>query len=350
MEKKQQTPVKKPLTSADVARKAGVSRATVSYVLNNVQNNHVSEETRAKVLRVAQELGYQLHSSAQALRKGYSNEICIMHDLQTSVNDAEIQFYMQQNIQRMGYVPVHYYMGGLSEERRKELLLQICARRPAALFVMPGCITEDGIEQARRMGIQHIVLLTAEEIGKDTFRLPTVSLPTREMGYLAGRHLLELGHRRLAIVKPFQERHIPAFEHRLEGMKRAIAESGKEGISLEVFSLHMEMQEAHDLIDTRFQQEDRPTGIYTFNDEYALPLLAALLDRGFRIPQDVALVGTDDVFFSRFVRPALTTIRFNNAAIGEHATEIAAKLIQGEPIPETLTQPLTVELIRRSST
>src|ERR1700730_17019416 len=116
LENKQQAARQKPLTSVDVARKAGVSRTAVSYVLNGIHTPHVSEETRAKVLQVAQELGYHLNTSAQTLRKGQSNEICILSSIALSTNDAEIFVAMQQHALLHGYIPVVYFVGGLTAE------------------------------------------------------------------------------------------------------------------------------------------------------------------------------------------------------------------------------------------
>src|SRR2546425_207631 len=103
-------PRRKSLTSLDVARRAGVSRTAISYVLNEdgVRSTHVSEETRAKVLRAVQELGYSTHSSARALRKGQSDEICIIVDLPLTLHRTELFVSVQQHAFLYGYSPVVY--------------------------------------------------------------------------------------------------------------------------------------------------------------------------------------------------------------------------------------------------
>src|SRR2546428_2968719 len=110
-EKKQHPPPRISLTSADVARRARVSRTTVSYVLNETgrRNRHVSEETRAKVLQAAQELGYSTHRSARALRKGQSEEICIIVDLPLTVHRTELVVSLQQHAFSYGYPSVVYF-------------------------------------------------------------------------------------------------------------------------------------------------------------------------------------------------------------------------------------------------
>lgn len=358
VEKKQLAPRQKSLTSVDVARKAGVSRTAVSYVLNGIQTPHVSEETRAKVLQAASELGYQLNASAQALRKGQSNEVCIFSSIAMRANDAEIFFAMQQHALRHGYIPVVYFIGGLAEEQRKELLARILARRPLALMLGPDHISAAEIAQARQMGIKYILLLATEPIEEHGLTdasiagLPISNLSTRDIGYLAGQHLLERGHRALGIVCPDEARHEFAFRQRLKGMSAAIAASGlsEADVRLEILPMHLSMASACSLVDTYFSDAQRLTSVYTFNDEYALPLMGALSDRGLRIPQDVAVIGTDNVAFSAFVRPALTTISFDNVAMGQRTIEMLAALQKGGELPEALTRPPVLELILRSST
>lgn len=357
VENKQRAPRQKALTSVDVARKAGVSRTAVSYVLNGIDTPHVSEETRAKVLQAAQELGYYLNASAQTLRKGQSNEVCILSSISLSANDAEIFVAMQQHALRLGYIPVVYFIGGLTERQRRELLLKILARRPLALMLGPDCIEAGDIALARQMGIEYILLGAAEPIEEHTLadssiaNLPSFSIPTREIGYLAAQHLLARGHRALGIVYPDEARHELAFHQRLKGMRDAIAAAGlTEEVRLATLPMQLSLSSARTLVDTYLSGSQRITGIYTFNDEYAFPLMGVLNDRGLRVPRDIALIGTDNISFSAFVRPALTTIDFDNAALGRRGIELLAALQRGGDVPVELTRLPAPELIVRSST
>jgi LacI family transcriptional regulator len=349
MLEKQQHTRRKPLTSADVARKAGVSRATVSYVLNGVSHQHVSEATRTKVLQAAQELGYHTHPSAQALRRGHSNEICILSSVFFTANGAEIYASIQQQALLHGYVPVIYTIGGLSPEMHRDLLLKIFARRPAALFLTLEHITPEDIALAQRMGIKHIVLGTtdADEEAFPT-QLPTFRIPIRSIGYLAARHLLERGHRHLGVVCPDDPTHNQPFQQRLAGMHAAIVEA--EGVKIDVLPMQLSLSSAHELVEHYLTGSEHPTGIYAFNDEYALPLLGVLADRGMRIPQDIAVLGTDNVSFSAFIRPALTTISYGSELTGQRIIEVLLTLLNDTPLSEALTRPSTPRLILREST
>jgi AraC-like DNA-binding protein len=126
----------KSVTSLDVARKAGVSRTAISYVLNEdgVRSTHVSEETRAKVLQAVQELGYSTHSSARALRKGQSDEICIIVDLPLSIHRTDLFISVQQYAFLHGYSPVVYFSYDFSAEQVHSHLLKIFARPTGRTF------------------------------------------------------------------------------------------------------------------------------------------------------------------------------------------------------------------------
>jgi LacI family transcriptional regulator len=168
------------------------------------------------------------------------------------------------------------------------------------------------------------------------------------LGDLAAQHLLERGHRHLGLVHPVDSLHTYGFEQRLEGMRSAIA--GIPEVTLDILPLQYTLSDAHALVDTCLTGADHATGIYAFNDEYALLLLGALADRGRQVPRDVAVVGTDDISFSAFMRPTLTTIRFDTISLAQRAVGMLVNRHSGQPLPDELARPLVPQLISREST
>jgi len=332
------------LTSVDVARKAGVSRTTVSYVLNGNGTGHVSEETRRKVLQAAEELGYSIHSSARALRKGQSDEICIIVDLPLTVHRTELLVSVQQYAFQHGYSPVAYFSYGLSPEQVHTLLLKMFARRPMGIFATEGSMTTEQIALAQRMGVDNIVLYSVEPLE----HARTILLPTKPLGCLAAQHLLERGHRHLGLVQPADSLHNYGFQQRLEGMRDTM--SGMPEVHLDILPLQFDLADAHMLVETSLTGADRPTGIYAYNDEYALLLLGALADRRIQVPADVAVIGTDDISFGELMRPTLTTIRFDTITVAQRAIEMLVSWHTGQPLSEDLSRPLMPQLIPRGST
>jgi DNA-binding LacI/PurR family transcriptional regulator len=168
------------------------------------------------------------------------------------------------------------------------------------------------------------------------------------LGYLAAQHLLERGHRRLALVQPDDAVQQEGFLQRLEGMRTAIAKESD--VTLDILPLHLSASSAHALVEASLVGSDRPTGIYAFSDEYAVVLLGALTRLGIHVPQEVALVGTDNLPLSEFVGPSLTSMSFDALDMGKRTADIIHTLHQGLPLPEELTRPLVPQLIRREST
>jgi LacI family transcriptional regulator len=333
------------ITSLDVARRAGVSRTTVSYVLNENgnRNGHVSDATRSKVLQAAQELGYSIHRSARALRRGQSDEICVIVDLPLTIHRTELVVSVQQHAFHHGYPSVVYFSHGLSPEQLNKLLLEIFARRPIGIFATARSITAENIALAKSMKIHNILLYSVKPIPYAR----TIILPTMPAGYLAARHLLVRGHRRLALLHPADPLHEYGYLQRLEGMQAAIAEFP--GATLAILPLQFALSDAHRVVDMYLTQANHPTGIYAYNDEYALLLMGALFDRGVLVPRDIAVVGTDDISLGELVRPALTTIRFDEISLGERAVEMLLTEYRGQPLAREFSQPLMPQLVRRGS-
>ncbi|HLZ55470.1 MAG TPA: LacI family DNA-binding transcriptional regulator [Ktedonosporobacter sp.] len=347
LEKKRQAQKSAP-TGDDVARRAGVSRTAVSYVLNGVSDKHVSEETRSKVLQAVEELGYHAHSTARALSKGHSEEICLIADFPLTPFPTEtIVSAAQQSALQYGYSIVVYFCYGLTSEQRRVLLQKIFARRPIGILSGGPAFTAEDAALAHQMGVEHIVLMSLSS--QPVTNEHEITLPIIEVGHLAAQHLLERGHRRLALVQPDDPVQHSPFLQRLEGMHSAMDEVAD--TTLDILPLHLSVASANAVVDSYMTRSraERPTGIYAFSDEYAVLLLREFSRRGIRVPQDVALVGTDDLPLGEFVWPSLTTIRFDSLSLGQRAVEMLVALHKGKPLPEEFSRPAMPELIQRES-
>nr|HET6902724.1 LacI family DNA-binding transcriptional regulator [Ktedonobacteraceae bacterium] len=346
--KKQKLSAHTPPTITDVARKAGVSRTAVSYVLNDngQRNKHVSDEARAKVLQAVQDLHFRPDALARALSKGHSEEIVLIVDMALSPFALEFITSLQQQALRYEYIPVLYFSQGFSAEQRKELHQTIFARRPIGIICSPFNFTAEDVALAREMGVKYIIFLGFHpEPIEQTY---SIVFPSQALGYLAAQHLMARGHRHLALVHPNDALQEEGFLQRLEGMRAAIAE--EPGVSLDVLPLDLSSSAALSLAETTLLGPERPTGIYAFSDEYAVVLLGALTRLGIRVPQDVGLVGTDNLPMGEFVWPSLTSICFDALDIGKRAVDMLHTLHQGLPLPEELTLSLVPQLIPREST
>ena len=335
-------------TITDVARRAGVSRTAVSYVLNEhgQRNTHVSEEARAKVLQAMQELHFRPDALARALSLGQSEEIVLI--MSTALSPFAMDFIasLQQQAFLYGYTPVMYLSQGFSAEQRRELHQTIFARRPIGIICSPLDFTAEDVALAREMGVKHIIFLGFHP--EPIEQTSTIVFPSQALGYLAAQHLMARGHRHLALVQPDDAVQEEAFLQRLEGMSAAIAEDPE--VRLDILPLDRSAASALSLVEASLLDPDRPTGIYAFSDEYAVALLGALTRKEIQVPQEVALVGTDNLPIGEVVWPSLTSMRFDALDIGKRAVDLLHALHHGLPLSEDLTQALVPQLIPREST
>ncbi|QNP74329.1 LacI family DNA-binding transcriptional regulator [Streptomyces roseirectus] len=291
-------PAPRPVpTSADVARLAGVSRATVSYVLNNTSAVRISEPTRQRVHDAARELGYVPHAAARSLRAGHSRMV-LMPAPAVAAGPLYSQFVhdLQQALSQIGYTVVQY---GASGMHGQEAVRSWAELRPVAVLVPGNGISAEGVAVLKRSGAKAVVVLAAEHVPG----AHTLILDHADVGRLAARHLHERGRRRIGVVVPV-ERGMDMFSGpRLAGVREELAGTGAEVVALPM--AHTEESAAE--LAARWPELGLDA-VFGYNDEYALPLARALQDRGVDIPGDVAVVGADDLLIARLARPRLTSV------------------------------------------
>lgn len=340
-------PPRRP-TSADVARAAGVSRTQVSYVLNDTGGEHVSRERRARIMEAARSLGYLPHSSAQALRRGYRNEFAIFFPAPYTPRINEMLGAVHQRGLADGCAPTQYSFNSYAHpERKLEAFKLLLASRPRGLFCSLLDLGMEEIAMAKDGGVELILALDVERHEG----LTTLLNPAFGIGYAAGEHLVGLGHRRIGLIRPSDPIQARPFELRLRGFAKAAEESG--GAELVVMpwpseNLRPTLRYAEEFVRDRLGAPDAPTALYAYSDDYALPLLAALTDRGVRVPEDLSLLGTDDLPYGAMARPALSTVELDARSLGERAVELMNRLlVEGPAVSEPDPRP---RVIARAST
>jgi DNA-binding LacI/PurR family transcriptional regulator len=286
----------RPPTSADVARLAGVSRATVSFVLNDAPDSRVSQDTRARVLAAAAELGYIPNAAASALRAGRSQLVLIPFN-RLPYSQAQNTYYdhIAERLTELGYT-VMFHKDRLVDG--DEAARQWAALRPAAVLVEPHRLTDQAVEMLRKAGVQAIVPLSMLVTESN------MQAWLESAGATAAEHLIAAGHQRLGVVVPREPPLLSIGLARLDGAERV---ARPHGVTVERLDLALDEREAF-VLAQRWRRNDHPSGVFAYNDEYALMLMRALLDSGLAIPGDVAIVGCDNLPICDFVRPRLTSI------------------------------------------
>ncbi|MFF1639888.1 LacI family DNA-binding transcriptional regulator [Streptomyces sp. NPDC058246] len=331
-------PAQRPVpTSADVARLAGVSRATVSYVLNNTSAVRISEPTRRRVHEAAEELGYVPHAAARSLRAGHSRMV-LMPAPTVPAGPLYSQFFneLQWALGRLDYTVVQYGGVGLEGDEAARVWAEL---RPVAVLVPGSGLGPQGVSVLKRAGARAVVTLGPERVEGAHALL----MDHDRVGHSAGAHLLARGRRRIGVVMP-EGGGLEIFSKpRLDGVHRAL-----HGTDATVTELPLAYEEE---AAARLAARWRSLGldaVFAYNDEYAMLLMRALQDAGIGIPQETAVIGADDLMLGRLLRPRLSTVHIELPS-GRDLAELVDRAVR-EPgaAPET-HEVLGARVVHRDS-
>lgn len=322
-------------TSEDVAREAGVSRATVSYVLNRVEHERVSPATRARVLAAAERLGYVPNAAAAALRGGRTSLVLVgIPAWPLGPPLAAAISVLVAELERLGYTSLVHL--GQSDDR--DGFARACERaRPVGVIASSGDLVAARVEDLRSNGTRAVIGLFGDPVAD----VPALLFDQRSVGQAAMEHLAERGHRRVLALGPdFDAPAIgPLARDRVAG---AAATATERGAHLEVCSAACEVDAVGAVILPALRRPDAPTAISAFNDEYALAAMAALGEAGLPIPRRVAVIGCDDSPPARLTRPRLTTIGLAPDTWRDLAFQLHA-IVEGAAGVSVIATPQVVE-------
>ncbi|MEU1530140.1 LacI family DNA-binding transcriptional regulator [Streptomyces fagopyri] len=332
------SPAQRPVpTSADVARLAGVSRATVSYVLNNTSAVRISEPTRRRVHEAAKELGYVPHAAARSLRAGHSRMV-LMPAPAVPVGPLYSRFFneLQGALGRLDYTVVQYGSAALHGDEAARAWAEL---RPVAVLVPGSGLGPQGVAVLKRSGARAVVTLGPERVEGAHALL----MDHDRVGHSAGVHLAARGRRRVGVVVP-EEPGLEIFSRpRLEGVRRAL--SGTGATTTELPLAYEEGAAAR--LAARWRELGLD-GVFAYNDEYAMLLMRALQDAGIAVPEETAVVGADDLMLGRLLRPRLSTVHIELPS-GRDLAELVDRAVR-EPgaVPET-HEVLGARVVHRDS-
>jgi len=311
------------VTLRDVAREAGVSVNTVSRALNGKPD--VSPETRAKVLKVAERLGYRPNRLARGLRSNKTGTIgVIVTDIANPFFGALVKG-VEEAARKSSYSII---LQDTDEdyEREEEAIQVMLAERVDGLLITPVQTGTETIERLKESGLPFVLL------GRYFDNLETDYVVTDDVrgGYLATEHLIKLGHTRIAMINgPL---HISSAKERFEGYKRALAHHGIELDESLVSAGAVTMEDGYRAAQALIQRRKRPTAVFCYSDFVAFGVTKAIREHGLRIPNDIAIVGYDDVDFSSYIDVPLTTVRIFKEELGKQAVALLLEKVQDEVI------------------
>lgn len=329
-----------PVTIFDVAREAGVSYATVSRVVNN--KAHVRPEKRAAVLQAMERLGYVANQQARSLAGGRSQVIgLLVHEFGTSYMGALIEG-IDEALAATEYDVLLY---SLFRRKTREAAYVAAITRGMAdglLLVLPR--NPEAYLQSLRLRHFPYVLVDHQGIGSGD---PAVGATNVRGGYDAARHLIELGHRRIGLITG--DLTVRCALDRMAGFRAGLADFGVPFVPDLVCEGDFRQPAAYAAAHTLLSLPNRPTAIFASNDVSAFATMDAARDLGLRVPEDLSLVGFDDVPTAELVTPKLTTVRQPLHAMGKLAVEMLIERIADPALPPE-RRDLPTELIVRDTT
>lgn len=331
---------KMPVTIVDVARRAAVGRGTVSRVLNDRPN--VDPATRARVHAVIAELGFTPSTVARRLSLGRSQTIGVVVPFLTRPSVVERLRGIES---ALADASLDMIVFNVETVARRDAVLQELTRRERidGLVLLSLAPREDELARMRKAGLP-IVLIDAHNR-----YLPRVVVDDDGGGFMAARHLLELGHTRIGFVgdAPQPDFGFSSSRLRLRGAERALRSAGlaipEEHVALGEHSRSRARELAVDLL----RSERRPSALIAASDTQALGILEAATELGLRVPEDVAVIGYDDIEAADHL--GLSTIRQPLVETGRRAVARLLELIGGAP-RSTLREVLPAALVIRRTT
>ncbi len=332
-------------TAEDVARLAGVSRTTVSLVLNGVPGIRIRAETRQRVLEAAARLNYRPHAGARHLVRGRSEVIAfVMRQTPDQIfADAFLPEVLRGLSGALRGAGLHLLIFPISPDQAPGETALLLQERRVDGMILSGPRFEDQ-EWLERWGQEIPVVLLGHLAGS---ALPSVDVDNAQAAAVATRHLLGLGHRRIGLITNAPLSYTASYERWL-GYRQALEEAGVPyDETLVAFGAFTPASGAA-AMERLLALPDPPTAVFVASDVVAFGALQAARRRGLRIPQDLALVGFDDVPLAAYVDPPLSTVHLPAEDLGREAGRLLLQWIQ-EGRPPTVRIRLATGLIVRQS-
>ncbi|PKH22678.1 HTH-type transcriptional regulator GalR [Enterobacterales bacterium CwR94] len=326
-------------TIKDVARLAGVSVATVSRVINH--SPKASESSRQAVFSAMEQLQYHPNANARALAQQSTDTIGLV------VADVSDPFFgaMVKAVDEVAWQTNNFLLignGYHNEQKERQAIEQLIRHRCDALVVHAKRVPDEELAGLMRQ-IPGMVLLNRALPG---FETRCIALDDRHGAWLATRHLIQMGHKNIAFICSTHP--ISDADERLQGYYDALKEHGLPCNDRMVAFGEPDEVGGETAMTELLGRGRNFTALACYNDSMAAGALAVLSDNGIRVPEEISLIGFDDVLVSRYVRPRLTTVRYPIITMAQQAAQLALALAKGEPLPE-VTNMFSPTLVRRHS-
>ncbi len=328
-------------TIHDVAKRAAVSTATVSHVINKTRK--VNQETIARVEQAIKELQYQPNEQARGLKTGQSHMIGVFNYYSVDDYFSEVLRSLEAEASSAGYNVLLRHTEPESEDQALAVQNWINQNVDGFIFNSP-MITPEFQEQVNKLNCPCVLL----HIKNPDCKCDVIRVNDEEISKTAVQYLIDLGHQRIACIAGITYEFHTASD-RKQGYEKAL-----QMVSIPVrneyfITTDYSIQEGYDSFIELMKLPERPTAIFTYSDQLALGALRAAADLGLSVPQDVSIMGFDDIKMASFCTPRLTTLFQDKDITGKMAIRQILKHIQNPELPPEIIEVPSRLIIREST-
>jgi len=337
---------RKRVTSQDVADLAGVSRTTVSFVINDVKQYNISQETRKKVLDAIKELGYVPNASARALATRSAKAIGLI--MNRSPQYIFSDTFLPQIVGGLLSVVNQHQLSLLiewvdSEQQVETYHKLIKAKHIDGMILLTPILEDQGLKELETLEIPAVVMGELEDSN-----LSSVDIDNRLAAERAVQHLINLGHRKIACITNANLSFSSAYQ-RLAGYKDALKDAGVDVNENLIREADFDPQSGYDAMTSLLEQGKDFSAVFVASDNVAIGALSAIQDHDLSVPEDLSIIGFDDLPWSKFTDPPLTTIHLPALQLAQNACFLLLEQIQDK---ESIAKHLRLDftLVDRKST
>lgn len=309
------------VTAADVAREAGVSPATVGFVLNRTKGQTISEATRQRVLEAAQRLNYTPHQAARTLRSGRNKVVLLV------LPDWPLEHSLRTNLEVLTHaLAVHGYALITYTPLQESTAPPLWAIVDPAVVIGYRPFTAQELADMKSLGIHNIIPSPDQKGGQ----------PSSDFAVgprLQGEHLLALGHSHLGFARPADPRLDDFVAARIQLLSEVCTEAG---VPLPVVK-QVDFQGPSGPRAIAQWRAEGVTAVVAYNDETAADVIAAAVRSGVSVPRDLSVVGHDNSPLAARFMPSITSVAVDNEKLGLYAAGLALHYAEGQPLPDPPT-------------
>ncbi|ELA6769670.1 substrate-binding domain-containing protein [Vibrio alginolyticus] len=328
-------------TMKDIAKLAGVSTSTVSHVINKTR--FVSEEISERVNNAAKELNYYAPSAlARSLKVNRTKTIGMLVTTSTNPFFGEVVKGVERSCYQKGYSLILCNTEG-DNERMRQSINTLLQKRVDGLILMCSSLEGERIDVFERYPDIPVVVM---DWGPMLFTSDKIQDNSLRGGYLAAKYLIDCGHTEIGCITG------PLIKHqaqmRYEGYKRAMNEAGLEFNANWIIESDFECEGGYQAFKKMAQRDALPSSIFVSNDMMAMGVINAANELGIKVPDDLSIIGYDDIHIAKFMSPSLTTIHQPKYRLGQAAVETLVRKLD-EKSTEAQVVQLEPTLVERKS-